>query len=267
MNPFLNAKWIWLVSGESPDSYAEFKETFFYEGGSARLYLSADSDYTLYVGGNAVASGQYGDFEHYKSYDEIDLSPHLRVGENEILLLVYHTGVNTSRYRRAKAGVIYSLRANGIEVLASRAGVPSRLSPHYASGRQVFVSCQLGFTFHYDATADESAPYAPAVTVEKDCRFVARPVPKAKRLPRVPMAEVTVRSPRHVLVDLGSETVGLPTIELLTDAAQTLTVAWGEHIADGGVRREVGGRHFFFTYQAAAGKNEFTEQMLRIGCR
>ena len=68
-------------------------------------------------------------------------------------------------------------------------------------------------------------------------------------------------------MDLGGEVVGFPHIELLTDEAQTITVAWGEHIADGGVRREVGGRHFFFTYRAAAGKNEFTERMLRIGCR
>ena len=267
MQPFENAKWIWLAEGESPDSYAEFKESFPYEGGSARLFLSSGTDYALFVGGVFVSSGQYGDFEHYKSYDKIDLTPYLSVGENEILLLAYHCGVNTSRYRKANAGVIYSLRANGVEVLASRAGVPSRLSPRYASGRQVYVSRQLGFTFHYDATANANAPFSPAAEVEKACRFVARPVPKGKLLPPVPMTEVVNHSPYHYLIDLGGEVVGLPTLTLLTDEEQTLTFAWGEHVTDGGVRREVGGRHFLFTYRAHAGKNEFTERMLRIGCR
>ena len=110
MNVFEKSRWIWLSEGESVDSYADFKDRFSYSGeGSAKLNISVDSDYTLYVNGVYAASNQYGDYEHYKIYDELDVSELLRKGENEIKITVHYFGAASSRYRPAKAGLIYEL--------------------------------------------------------------------------------------------------------------------------------------------------------------
>ena len=61
--------------------------------------------------------------------------------------------------------------------------------------------------------------------------------------------------------------MGLPTLAFTSKTEQTLTVAWGEHIEDGGVRRRIGDRTFSFEYRAKIGENRFTEYMLRLGCR
>lgn len=137
MKPFANSKWIWLAAGESPDSYAEFCDTLVCDSSAGvTLRVSADSDYALFVNGTYVASGQYGDFPHYKIYDELDLSPYLQAGPNRLEIVVYHLGSGGfSRYYPASAGVIYEAVQNGRPILFSRKGVRSRLSPNYAQGR------------------------------------------------------------------------------------------------------------------------------------
>ena len=265
--PFIKGKWIWLAEGERADQYAEFKDSFVYGGGEVVCYISSDTDYTLWVNGKYVTSGQYGDYEHYKIYDTVDLTELLRLGENELKLTVHHVGVKTSRYRPASAGLIYEIRS-GDEVLAySSESTPSRLSPNYKSGEQVFVSVQLGFTFSYDASGKSAAAYSPSVTVDKKCAFFKRPIKKQMLLPPRRPASIKMLGSTHYLIDLGGETVGLPRLELVSPSEQTVTVAFGEHIKDGCVRARIGARSFFYKYKTSVGYNLFTEYMLRLGCR
>ena len=268
MDLFAKSEWIWVSAGECADQYAEFCDILTYAGKCAvEMRLSCDSDYVLYINGSYVSSNQYGDYEHYKIYDVLDITPYLHMGENSIGILVYHCGVDTSRYLPAKAGLIYEVLSDG-EILAySSTQTRSRVSPTYATGNRVFVSSQLGYTFFYDATKATAEGFELSVCVEKHCEFFSRPIKKAKLLERRPMKAVTRCDDMHYLIDLGGETVGLPSLEFLSETEQALTVAWGEHIEDGGVRRVIGGRHFYFEYRATAGKNSFTEYMLRIGCR
>ena len=87
---FKKSKWIWTQEIGAPDSYAEFCDTFEYNGGSTALYISADSDYAVFINGEYAASSQYGDFEHYKIYDKIDITPLLKKGKNYLFLIGYH---------------------------------------------------------------------------------------------------------------------------------------------------------------------------------
>ena len=143
----------------------------------------------------------------------------------------------------------------------------SRLCPSYESGRQTFVSTQLGFTFFYDATKKSDGGYSPSARIDKSTSLFPRPVKKHVLLDRKPIKSLVKHSDTHYLIDLGGETVGLPTLDIHSDTEQTLTVAWGEHITDGGVRKQIGKRNFIFEYKAKCGNNKFTEPMLRIGCR
>ena len=103
------AKWIWIDSEQGMDEYAEFYAEFIDKTGRAVCRLSCDGDYTLFINGEYVASNQYGDFEHYKIYDETDLSSHLKKGTNELKILVWHYGEESQRYLPAKAGLIFEI--------------------------------------------------------------------------------------------------------------------------------------------------------------
>ena len=268
MKSVINADWIWLGCGEEIDQYAEFLDTVCHYGKKTVIKISADSDYTLFVNGEYAASGQYGDYEHYKIYDTIDITHLLRLGENRLDFTVHHCGADTtSRYRPYAAGLIYEVAEDGTVTARSGEHTLSRLSPTYASGRRVSVSTQLGFTFAYDATKRSDEGYTPSVCVRKDCNFFPRPIKKhALRAPK-PMKSVTKLEGNRYLIDLGGETVGLPHLEIESECEQTLVVAWGEHIKDGCVRSKIGYRTFEYEYRAVRGENLFTEYMLRIGGR
>ena len=267
MPTFEKGKWIWLAEGEGKDQYAEFCDSFTYDGTQAFMSISCDTDYTLFINGNFVASNQYGDFEHYKIYDRLDLSKHLCQGENKIYILVYHCGVNNSRYRKARAGLIYEICSESGILSFSSEKTLSRKSPTYVSGKCIAVSVQLGFTFEYDATKETEGGYSESVCVEKECTFFPRPINKAILLDRKHPKSVVRHSDTHYLIDLGGEVVGLPTLELFSATEQKITVAWGEHIEDGGVRKIIGNRNFYYEYTACVGQNCFTNYMLRLGGR
>lgn len=266
MNVFENARWIWYTAEATPNSYGEFCDRFVYAGGTVTCHLSVDGDYTLYVNGRYAASNQYADFEHYKVYDSVDITPFLAEGENTLTVLAWHVGVPTFWYKPAAAGLLYAVECDGKTVCVSGESTLSREEPHYVSGYEKTVTMQLGPSFRYDATRPDDIPFSHSVTVEKDAKMYPRPIAKSTVHPR---AKTTVmkNDGTHYLVDLGEETVGLLSLVFTSTVAQTLTVAWGEHIEDGGVRRCIGDRDFSVEYVAHAGKNDFANYMLRMGGR
>lgn len=90
---FKKSKWIWISNELNKDEYGEFFTSFYCESSNAECRISCDGDYTLFVNGNMVESNQYGDFEHYKVFDEIDISKYIKRGENTFAVLVWHFGV------------------------------------------------------------------------------------------------------------------------------------------------------------------------------
>ncbi|MBE6608601.1 MAG: hypothetical protein E7633_08605 [Ruminococcaceae bacterium] len=267
MNVFKNSKWIWISDEDKIDEYADFCDKISYSGGNTVMNISCDSDYTLYINGTFVASNQYGDFEHYKIYDLLDITPFLTIGENEIKILVHHSGYPTSRYRPAKAGLIYEIVCEDKIISYSNERILSRKNPAYVSGNKVLVSSQLGFTFAYDATKETDEGYAGSVAVNKNCIFYPRPIKKSVLKEKKPMTSLKTIDDCHYLIDLGSEVVGVPTLDVISDTEQKITIAYGEHIVDGGVRMKLGGRNFYYEYTAKCGQNVFTDYMLRLGCR
>ena len=265
-NAFKNAKWIWVSENAGADEYGEFFSRFCRGEGQTIVRISCDGDYTLFVNGKFAASNQYGDFEHYKIYDEIDISEYLVVGENEIFVLVWHVGKDFSRYKNAKAGVIYEVEQGGNVVLVSDERALCRKSAAYLNGYCKQISDQLGFSFLYDATKEGTGELAAAALVDKSCTFFPRPIKKAILLPRKPAVTLCDEG-NYYLVDLGEETVGLASLEFFSETEQKITVAWGEDLQGGHVRRKIGNRDFSFEYVAKPGKNEYVNYMLRLGGR
>lgn len=265
------SKWIWVDEKSAPDTYGEFYDEFQWEEGVINCLLSCDGDYTLFINGEYVASNQYGDYEWYKSYDKIDITPYLKKGKNSIAVLVWHFGTDSQRYIKAKAGLIFELQSNGKVLLASDENTLARYSKAYKQGVQKLVTRQLGFSFAYDATQEDDwkttgTGLYPAVLVDKNCSLVERPTKKLKLLERV-HGTVIFSKGNHYIIDLGKETVGLISIDFVSPAVQKIMVAWGEDLQDGHIRQKIEHRDFSFDYVAKAGKNEYVNYMLRLGCR
>ena len=260
------AQWIWINNQQNKNEYGDFFGSFSARKSDAVCRISCDGDYTLFINGVFVASNQYGDFEHYKIYDEIEIGEYLQDGENEIYILVWHFGQDSQRYITAQAGVIFEIEQDGEIILASDENILCRQNSAYVSGYCKKITAQLGYSFLYDATKENIGERIPATLVEKNCKFYKRPIEKLKLLERKEIS-ILKRVGNYYLIDLGEETVGLPVLEFVSECEQKILVAWGEDLQNGHVRRIIGERDFSFEYIAKQGENTYTNYMLRLGCR
>ena len=267
MDVFKKSKWIWARCPKMEDQYTEYVEILGDVDENACLNISTDTDYTVFINDAFVASNQYGDYEHYKIYDAIDITSFLTKKENKLKIIAYHCGVNTQRYRKAEAGLIFEV-VSGEKIIAySSESTLSRMSPTYVSGNKRFVSTQLGFTFGYDATKEQKNNYFPSIRVDKTVKFYKRPIEKLKVLDRCNVESITKTDEKTYLIDLGKEVVGLATLDFISSEEQNIRVAYGESLDDGRVRTIIHNRSFFFEYKAKEGRNTFTDYMLRLSCR
>ena len=273
MGVFNGAKWIWAEQNAKPDTYGEFYQEFIWNGGRAVCHLSVDGDYTLFINGKFVASNQYGDFEWYKSYDTVDVTPYLSAGVNKIAVLVWYFGTDSQRYIKAQAGLIFEVKEAGQVRVESGESTLCRYSRAYGQGRKKEITKQLGYSFLYDATKEDDwlngslEGFAYAVAVQKQCRLVPRPNEKLQLLAPPQGKTVCKQSETRFVIDLGSETVGLLSFSFTSSAEQKIVISYGEDLQNGGVRRLIGDRDFSVEYVAKKGQNDYVHYMLRLGCR
>ncbi len=262
-----DAKWIWYDEQDTKNSFGEFYGEFFAKENAA-VEISCDGDYTLYINGKYAACGQYGDFEHYKSVDTVDISSLLCQGVNKIAILVWHFGKDTQRYKRYAPGVICQVNSQGKTVFVTDENTLCRRSPSYVNGFEREISSQLGYSYSYDSTKEDlwilgdGKNMKKACPVYKKCDFVPRPNEKMKL-----GNTVFAKSLGNGLYDLGREYLGLLTFELESDNECQINIAYGECLENGHVKRKIGGRDFSVDYVAKKGKNKFTNYMLRFACR
>ena len=283
MNIFEKSKWIWHSPEARSDEYADFVETVSFFGRRAELCISSDSNYTVYINGSLAAFGQYADYPYKKVYDRIDVSGYMRQGKNVIAIRVWYYGIETSStYYPGKAGLLYSLYADDVLVAYSSEKTLSRSSPVFVPYKCKSITSQLGLTFEYDAKRadawmldmpDEAYPFTESSVLDIHPEMRERTC-----LPTVIGETVTARevsgnniapaSEHGRIFDLGRECVGFICLELRTESDKPITVAFGEHLADGRVRRLVGGRDFSFTYHPIKGEvNYYMNAFRRFGCR
>ena len=268
---FETAKCIWHSEEFVDNDYAEVLETVNYNGGRAILRVSVSGDYALFINGKFAESNQYADFPHYKVYDEIDITNHLKIGENTICLLAWYWGKSGMRYNTKNPGIIYEAEIDGKVVLTSSEESLSRKSCAYKSGEMKRISYQLGYSFLYDATKEDGwllgkgTGFGPSKEFEKPKEFHIRPTKKLV-LNEIETGKM-LKIENGYIIDLGREIVGLPAFSIVSDAEQNINVAYGELLENGHVKRFIGDRDFSFDYVTKQGENEFTSYMLRFACR
>lgn len=266
-NVFKKADTIWSNATPTENEYAEFIENIEYSGDDVIVRLSVCGDYTLFVNGAYIASNQYADFSHYKIYDEIDVTPLLHSGKNDILFLVWYFGKSGMRYHTEKPGLTYEIISNNLVVAQSNINTLSRKHPAYVSGTTVHkISPQLGYSFAYDATKEtDMTEFTHSFVIHDKNQFFRRPVQKLELHP-IQYGKITKNGDRYI-VDLGKETVGLCSFSIISDKEQCMNFSYGELLVNEHVKRKIGMRDFSFDYIAKTGKNAYTNYMLRIACR
>lgn len=274
--PFKKGLWIWHAEEFGKDEYTEFLDSFEYSGEKLECFISCHDDYALFINGSFVASNQYSDFDHYKIYDRIDLTPYLTEGKNIFALTVWYCGGHSMRFGNSVPGAVFEIKNESEEILLhSSKDTPSRKSRAYLCGRAKPLTSQLGYTYLYNSAKEDGwmtgsgeGFHSSAERSLDRFTFFERPIKKSLHLPPVNAAIIEKSEDGcHFTVDLGAETVGLFTVKLRSEKSQTITVAYGEDLQNGHVRRKIGPRDFSFEYVASAGENEYTNYFLRLGCR
>ncbi len=71
----------------------------------------------------------------------------------------------------------------------------------------------------------------------------------------------------YIVVDLGKETAGYLTLDMVCERASRVEIGFGEHLDDLRVRTDVGGRHFTLEWEASQIRQPFTHRFHRIAGR
>lgn len=122
ISPFEGARWIWngVPHYDLQNGYCLLRKTFELPAipAAAPLFITADQSYQLYINGEYICRGPARGFQNSWPYDEIDVAPFLRVGENVLAIRAYHPGCSTFSYiSQQMAGVLVAAHWNlsGIE--------------------------------------------------------------------------------------------------------------------------------------------------------
>ena len=274
MKNWQNPTWIWCNNSADLDEYAEFYDTFEYNGGTVILRVSADSNYAFYMNGELCEFDQYTDFPYDKVYDEIDITKHCKKGKNHAAFLVWYLGLETAQmYFRGEAALCYEISCDGEVVAKSDGTTLSRLSPEYAQHIAQSFTPQLAYSFYYLANKEnnwrigELDGFQNSAIIDQQLPLRPRPCKKLELGTEVVATPVKKVDDTTVIYDLGVECAGFFKIELDADCEQKLDINFTERLMAGDVPNIIGPRDFSFHYHTKQGKNSYMNPLRRIACR
>lgn len=153
----IKASWVWPSDYEcGPNQYVQFRHEFDMVEpiDAAKLIISCDSNYALWMNGVFIDCGQYHDFPSHKVCDVLEVC-NLKQGKNVLACLVYYQGEGGFQYLKGQPGLLYQLEA-GETTVTSGTQTICRIDPNYKSGEVDKITAQLGYTFEYDATGADN---------------------------------------------------------------------------------------------------------------
>ena len=186
MSVLEQAKWIFAdAKGEIVDRYFEYQKNFYVEQiADAKLYISAHSQYAVYLNGTFVDCGQYADYEDWKVYDTLAITPYLKEGANELLVQQYVKGMDCATERKQTPAVIFAVILGNQTLFVSDTTCLARENTRFLPNAEMLTP-QIGFNFEYAATA-ALPKFQPSVEVNKAKELFSRPIKKLAIEPESP---------------------------------------------------------------------------------
>ncbi|MDD3926525.1 MAG: hypothetical protein PHT33_07690, partial [bacterium] len=163
--PWQNAKWIWLA-GETPEpnTYVYFHNRLSTPAGFRKcvIRITADSAYMLYVNDEFAIQGPVCSAPRYLYYDEVDVTPRLHEGDNLLAVMVHYIGECTDRYIPGPGGFLCEVLVESsfgeTTVVSTPYGWTIRKARAFSPDAPR-LSAALGFSEHFDLSANESSWY------------------------------------------------------------------------------------------------------------
>jgi len=185
-NPLNSAFWIWDNKKTEVNTYLIFQKQFEIKNinpnNKYTLFISADSQYEVFINGSFIGSGQYPDYECYKVYDEFDVGHNLKAGDNQLIINAYWQGESSFTYKLAQAGIIFALYKNDVVLIHSDETTLCAEYTNYKSGHIEKITPQLSFSFKYDAR-ETLPPFKPADIIHKTVKLYPRPIKQLELQP------------------------------------------------------------------------------------
>ena len=261
---FQKALPIWLANSRaSENEYGDFVLSFSLPSldGDFLLSIAAASEYEVFLNGKRIGFGQYPHFTDEKFVDEYPVNEFLLQGENTLFVTALSRDYPTASQIKSGKWVAFEITRGEESVCHSSPDVLSRQNPHYHSGKIPFITSQIGMGYRYSFTGKETA-LEPSKDVPAFFKYSPRPVRKLDVSTFVPFGKIGPN-----LYGAGKEVVGYLEFEIKSDIDQDLLVAFGEHITDHRVRRNIGARDFSLSFELKKGVNRFFSPFFRLGLR
>lgn len=258
------ANWIWNSAKYLEDSYVEFTFEVEYQAAEVEMLIGAVNNYTLYVNNLFIDCSSYHSYPYAPVLDRLSIK--LKKGLNKFKIIAYSYDSTGCMFFYKDVPGIYFILKDGEKVLKeSNEDILSALSNQYLSEKRIQIDGQLGFKQFIDLTKSEPV-FHKSVIMDKPMNFTLRPNKKCLLLGRLD-AIIIKETDDFILVDTGKEHAGFLDFDIDSSNEQDVIISFGEHIADGQVRRLIHGRDFSFEVRLKKGNNQFLSTLKRIGAR
>ena len=169
-SPSLTACWIW----RRQDSYTPYHQVILARktfrlaaapdaasGMAPSLKIAVDGAYRLFVNSEWVADGPARSWPEHFQYDEIEVTPYLVSGQNELAVVARHWQVGDFHNRPQQAGLLVQLDIGKRHIISDSTWETAWL-PAWAANTPK-VSIQMEPQELYDARLEEGLEFSPAV--------------------------------------------------------------------------------------------------------
>ena len=168
-SPSLTAFWIW----RRQDSYTPYHQVILARksfrlaavqaapGAAPSLKIAVDGAYRLFVNGEWVADGPARSWPEHFQYDEIDITPYLVSGRNELAVVARHWQVGDFHNRPQQAGLLVQLDLGKRRIISDSTWETAWLKAWAANTPK--VSIQMEPQELYDARLEDGLEFSPAV--------------------------------------------------------------------------------------------------------
>ncbi len=236
-----------LPCNEHRDRHILFRKKFYCNTSreGAKIYITADDYYKLYINGRFVAQGPAPSYHFHYNYNFIDVSEFLQQGENLIAVHTLYQGLINRVWQSGdnRHGLILDLVIDGETVVASDESF--KTSPHTAYTEMGVCGYETQFLERYDSNAAEVDFASPDFDDSNwDNALIHTCDDHVLTLQEGGMLEFETVSPAHVtadgdriLYDFGANFVGYLCARVKGKRGDVITVRCAQELEDDGTPR------------------------------
>ena len=211
----------------------------------ARIFLSADDYYKLYVNGRFVAQGPAPSYHFQYNYNEVDLTPYLTAGENVIAVHTLYQGLINRVWQSGdqRHGFICDLVVDGETLLSSDESFS--VATHTGFTEMGVCGYQTQFLERYDSRAPEvgferpdfdDSSWVPATVCKHDDHTLTPQ--QSAMLTFEEISPVTVQTHgNRLLYDFGSNYVGYLWVKACGRAGDRVILRCAQELNEDGTLR------------------------------